>query len=172
MFSLGHFVSPLLPDRSGNSIRPSTIRQPNVVGTFWPARKDPGRGCADLVAMHVERPQITFFVFGYIRLQSPQHIGVNEERAFHCAIIAPETDCTPGGVVAAAVVRKADRHVFQFGSGSSLLRACRTGMRKPRDGQRCWSGVMGDIVMVALICPDHSARNCAQKRAASRLASA
>src|SRR5688572_18375865 len=74
------------------------------------ARIDFCRGLADPRAMPVESRQQALFIAGRGRFDPPQRVAGDQERSFHCAVGAPETDGAARRVVRAAGIGEGDAH--------------------------------------------------------------
>jgi hypothetical protein len=81
-----------------------------VIGTFMSACIDFGCGCIDQWAIVVKGLQGTILIEGHAGLNSAQRILCHEKRSFHRAIISPEPNSPPCGVVTAATIWKAQGH--------------------------------------------------------------
>src|SRR5664279_3278769 len=94
----------------------------------------------DAVAVDIEGTQQAYRIELQIRLHLLERIRAHKERIFHGAVIAPEADRVPGRIVAAAFIRKIDRHVRGLGR-----------LRLPWEAHQCLPAADGADLNVACV---------------------
>jgi len=85
---------------------PSKILRLEVVGSFWSARVDLRGDLADAIPVRIKGVQKGAVLRGGGGLQPEKRILGDKERYLPGAVVAPETNCVSGRIVAAAWVRE------------------------------------------------------------------